>query len=108
MTPHAFASSPPATSRVVTTTRFGRGRRPARPAAPPRTRLTPINPLAADRDVESAVPEHIHEPQPEVHVQLRASSAGNVAEVDDTLRGPAELAEQLDHLRLRLIVTADR
>src|SRR5512133_881844 len=46
MTPHAFAGSPPATSRVVTITRFGRVRRPARPAAPPRTRLTPINPLA--------------------------------------------------------------
>src|SRR5512133_4024671 len=47
MTPQAFAGSPPATSRVAPTTRFGRVRRPARPAAPPRTCLTPINPLEA-------------------------------------------------------------
>ncbi len=46
MTPHAVAGSPPAPSRVGTTTRFGRVRRPAPPAAPPRARLIPINPLA--------------------------------------------------------------
>src|SRR4051794_24331143 len=58
MTPHAVAGSPPAPSRVATTTRFGRVRRPAWPAAPPRARLTPINPLgpalrADQRDRES-------------------------------------------------------
>src|SRR6266508_5081953 len=61
MTPHAVAGSPPAPSRVATTTRFGRVRRPARPAAPPRTRLTPINPLVVvaevgDPDRDAAVP----------------------------------------------------
>src|SRR5512133_1792269 len=51
MTPHAFAGSPPATSRVAPTTRFGRVRRPAWPAAAPRTRLTPINPLDGGGDL---------------------------------------------------------
>src|SRR5664279_5634850 len=45
MTPHAVAGSPPTASRVVTTTRFIRVRRPARPVSPPRTRLTRIKPL---------------------------------------------------------------
>src|ERR1700742_4801763 len=50
MTPHAVAGSPHTVSRVVTTTRFARLRRPARPVAPPRTRLTRINPLVAAAD----------------------------------------------------------
>src|SRR5882757_4997127 len=45
MTSHAVAGSPPTASWVVTTTHFARVRRPARPATPPRMRLTHIKPL---------------------------------------------------------------
>ena len=51
MTPHAVAGSLPTVSRVATATRFTRVRRPARPVAPPRTRLTHIRPLVGPQPV---------------------------------------------------------
>src|SRR5512133_303483 len=77
MTPHAFAGSPPATSRVAPTTRFGRVRRPAWPAAPPRTRLTPINPLVGSGDRLGA--EHRVDQAGEAAVELGAAQVQELA-----------------------------
>src|SRR5512132_2267888 len=90
MTPHALAGSPPATSQVVTTTRFGRLRRPAWPAAPPRTRLTPINPLGLRLGPGAA-------PQRRLELEVRV---GIVERVAEQLADPREAVA--DRLRMQV------
>src|SRR3954470_6911149 len=73
--------------------------------------MPPSYPLAAglslvQRDVEARVSQAGEQAQPEDEVLLHRTSAGDVAEADAPLRGPAEAGKQLDDLRLRSVVVA--
>src|SRR5919109_1291459 len=103
MTPHAVAGSPPTASRVVTTTRFGRVRRPARPATPPRARLTPINPLADDLNDDGPLARAVVEV--DQHELLPGAERQAAAGDRDLLRG-ADQRGALVSVGIRVVVEA--
>jgi MFS family permease len=61
---------------------------------------------ADDADVEGRPAEGAHRPQPQRQVHLRPAGGGDVAEVEDRVRRPAEGPEQRRHVLLRRLVIA--
>src|SRR5919197_153683 len=93
------------TPQVVTRRSAPHGKRRTPAAA---WRLTLWAARADDADDEGRVAEGAREADPERQVPLHATGGGDVAEVDDVAREPAERLKDLDHAPLRgPVVAAD-